>query len=124
MRAELLIQTNREQIIKHVKVCHNVNLTLDTTVSSIQNLHVHLHLQHAATLDISNTVRCIDPNRDVLEQLNIYIHEEVEQLYDYIQQTLGGQQVICHICGQTSHQYLNFSFLKEGELVKPTILHF
>ena len=104
MRAELLIQTNREQIIKRVKVCHNVNLTLDTTISSIQNLHMHLHLQHAGTLDISNTVRCIDPNTDVLEQLNIYIHEEVEQLYDYIQQTLGGQQVICHICGQTSHQ--------------------
>ena len=103
MRAKLLIQTNREQIIKHVIVCHNVNLTLDTTVSSIQNLHVCLHLQHAATLDISNTARCIDPNTDVLEQLNIYIHEEVEQLYDYIQQTLGGQQVICHICGQISH---------------------
>ena len=46
-----------------------------------------LHLQHAATLDISNTVRCIDPNTDILEQLNMYIHEEVEQLYDYIQQT-------------------------------------
>ena len=54
------------------------------------SIHVHLHLQHAATLDISNTVRCIDPNTDVLEQLNMYIHEEVEQLYDYIQQTLGG----------------------------------
>ena len=102
MRAKLLIQTNKKWIIKHVKVCHNVNLTLDTTVSSTQNIHVCLHLQHAATLDISNTVRCIDPNTDVLEQLNMYIHEEVEQLYDYIQQTLGGQQVICHICGQTS----------------------
>ena len=102
MRAKLLIQTNK-WIIKFVKVCHNVNLTLDTTVSSVWNIHVCLHLQHAVTLDISNTVRCIDPNTDVLEQLNMYIHEEVEQLYDYIKQTLGGQQVICHICGQTSH---------------------
>ena len=102
MRAKLLIQTNKKQIIKHVKVCHNVNLTLDTTVSSMQSIHVHLHLQHAAILDISNTVRCINPNTEILEQLNTYIHEEVEQLYDYIQQTLGVQQVICHICGQTS----------------------
>ena len=102
MRAELLIQTNKKQIIKCVKVCHNVNLTLDTTVSSMWNIHVCLHLQHTATLDISNTVRCIDIDTDILGQLNTYIHEEVEQLYDYIQQTLGGQQVICHICGQTS----------------------
>ena len=102
MRAELLIQTNKKGIIKCVKVCHNVNLTLDTTVSSTQNIHVCLHLQHAATLDISNTVRCINPNTDVLEQLNMYIHEEVEQLYDCIQETLEGQQVICHMCGQTS----------------------
>ena len=102
MRAQLLIQTNKKWIIKHVKICHNVNLTLDTTLSSIQNIHMHLHLQHAVTLDISNTVRCIDPNTDILEQLNMYIHEEVEQLYDYIQQALGGQQVIYHICGQTS----------------------
>ena len=91
------------QIIKHVKVCHNINLTLDTSVASTQNIHVHLHLQHATTLDILNTVRCIDPNTDILEQLNMYIHEEIEQLYDYIQQTLQGHQVVCHICGQTSH---------------------
>ena len=102
MRVELLIQTNKKQIIKHVKVCHNINLTLDTTVSSMWNIHVQLYLQHAATLDISNTVRCINPNTDILEQLNMYIHEEVKQLYNYIQQTLGGQQAICHICGQTS----------------------
>ena len=101
MRAKLLIQRNKKQIIKHVKICHNIILTLKTTVSSVWNIHVHLHLQHAATLDISNTVRCIIPNTDVLEQLNMHIHDEVEQLYDYIQQTLGGQQVICHICGQT-----------------------
>ena len=41
MRAELLIQTNKKWIIKCVKVWHNVNLTLDTTVSSMQNIHVH-----------------------------------------------------------------------------------
>ena len=103
MRAELLIQTNRKQLIKHAKVCHNVLLTLETTMSTTQNVHVHLHLQHATTLDISNTVKCIDPNTDVLEQINTYIHEEIEQLYDDVQQTLGGQHIICHICGETSH---------------------
>ena len=67
------------------------------------------------TLDMSNTVRCVDPNTDILEQLNMYIYEEIEQLYDYIQQTLGGQQVICHICGQTSHcTYI--TKIKEEEL--------
>ena len=103
MRAELCIQTNKMWIIRHVKVCHNVNLTIDTSISSTQNIHVCLHLQHAATSDISNTVRCIDPNTDILEQLNMYIHEEIEQLYNYIQQTLENQQVVCYICGQTSH---------------------
>ena len=103
MRAELLIQMNKMQIIKCIKVCHNVNLTLVTSVTLTQNIHLCLHLQHAATLDISNTVRCVDPNRDILGQLNMYIHEEIEQLYDYIQQTLENQQVICHLCGQTSH---------------------
>ena len=72
MRAKLLIQTNKKQIIKCVKVCHNVNITLDAAVSSMWNLHVHLHLQHAATLDILNTVRCIDPSTYILEQLNMY----------------------------------------------------
>ena len=67
-----------------------------------QNIHVCLHLQYATTSDISNTVKCVDPNTDVLEQLNMYIQEEIEQLYNYIQQTLENQQVICHLCGQAS----------------------
>ena len=103
MRAELFIQMNKMQIIKGVKVCHNVNLTLNTSVTLTQNIHVHLHLQHAATSDISNTVKCMYPNTDILEQLNMYIHEETEQLYNYVQQTLENQQVICHLCGQASH---------------------
>ena len=37
----------------------------------------------------------MDPNTDVLEQLNMYIHEEIEQLYNYIQHTLENQQVVC-----------------------------
>ena len=46
------IQTSKMWIIKLVKICHNVNLTLEKTVFSMQNIHVHLHLQHAVTLDI------------------------------------------------------------------------
>ena len=79
MRAELLIQTKRKQLIKCTKVCHNILLTLETSMSTAQNIHVHLHLQHATMLDMSNIVKCINPNTDVLEQLNTYIHEEIEQ---------------------------------------------
>ena len=104
MRAELLIQTNKMQIIKCIKLCHNINLDLDTSVTSTQSIHVQLHLQHATTSDVSNTVKCVDPNTDILEQLNMYIHEEIEQLYDYIQQKLGNQQVVCYLCSQTSHR--------------------
>ena len=103
MRAKLLIQTNKMQIIKHVKLCHNINLNLNTSVASTQSIHVCLHLQHAITSDVSNTVKCVDPNTDILEQLNMYIHEEVEQLYDYIQHTSANQQVVCYLCGQTAH---------------------
>ena len=84
MRAELLIQTNKPQIIEHIKLCHNVNLDLNTPVASTQNIHVHLHLQHASTSNVLNIVKCKDPNTDILEQLNMYIHEEIEQLYNYI----------------------------------------
>ena len=89
MRAELLIQTNKMQIIKLIKLCHNINLNLDTSVTSTQSIHACLHLEHATTSDLSNTIKCVDPNTDVLEQLNMHIHEEIEQLYDYIQQTWG-----------------------------------
>ena len=78
MRAKLFIRTNKMQIIKHVKLYHNINLSLNTSVASTQSIHVCLHLQHAITSDVSNTVRCMDPNTDFLEQLNMYIHEEVE----------------------------------------------
>ena len=103
MRAELLIQTNKMQIIECIELCHNVNLSLNISVASTQSIHIHLHLQHAITSDVSNTVRCVDPNADVLEQLNMYIHEEVEQLYDYIQHTSGNQPIVCYLCVQTTH---------------------
>ena len=114
MRAELLIQTNKKPIIKCVKVCHNINLTLDTTVSSTWNIHVCLHLQHAATLDISNIVRCINPNTDVLEQLNMYIHEEIEQLSDYIQQCLKLILNKRGTCYTYNSPFLTIQFKKHG----------
>ena len=103
MRAELLIQTNKPQIIECIKLCHNINLDLNTSVASTQNIHVHLHLQHASTSDVLNVVKCMDPNTDILEQLNMYIYEEIGQLYNYIQHTSENQQVVCYLCGQTSH---------------------
>ena len=70
-----------------------------------QNIHVHLHLQHALTSDVLNSVRCMDPNTDVLEQLNMYIHEEIEHLYDHIQHMSGSQ--LCVICVAKPHSVLN-----------------
>ena len=40
MRAELLIQTNKSQIIRRVKICHNINLDIDTSMSPAQNVCV------------------------------------------------------------------------------------
>ena len=70
-------------------------------MSPTQNVHVCLQMQHAATLDVLNTVWCIDPDTDILQQLNDYIHEEIEQLYDYILHTLGNHHVVCYICRTT-----------------------
>ena len=103
MRAELLIQTDKAQIIRWIKICHNINLDVDTSMSPTQNVHVCLQMQHAATWDILNTVQCINPNTDVLQQLNDYIHEEIEQLYDYILHTLGNHHIVCYICRQPAH---------------------
>ena len=34
MRAELLIQTNEAQIVRHVKICRNINLSIHTSLSN------------------------------------------------------------------------------------------
>ena len=103
MREELLIQTSKAQIIRQMKICHNINLDINTSMSPTQNVCVCLDMQHAATSDVLNTVQCMDPNTDILQQLNNYIHEEIEQLYDYILHKLGNHHVVCHICRQPAH---------------------
>ena len=103
MRAELLIQTNKAWIIRWTKIYHNVNLDIDTSMSPTQNVCVCMHMQHVATSDVLNTLQCMDSNTDILQQLNDYIHEEIEQLYDYILHTLGNHHVVCYICGQPAH---------------------
>ena len=48
----------------------------------------------------------MDPNIDVLEQLNMYIHEEIEHLYDHIQH-MSRSQNSCVISVAKPHTMLN-----------------
>ena len=103
MRAELLIQTHRAHVVQSVKDCNNINLSTFTSISPNQNICVHLHMQHCVTSDMLNTVRSLDFNSDILQQLDEYIHEEIEHLHDLIMETMGHHQVVCFLCGQTTH---------------------
>ena len=44
MRAELLIQTHKDQLIQHVKQLHNMDLSIHTSTTKVSSLHVCLHL--------------------------------------------------------------------------------
>ena len=44
MRAELLIQTHKDQLIQCVKQLHNMDLSIHTSAAEVLSLHVHLHL--------------------------------------------------------------------------------
>ena len=44
MRAELLIQTHKDQFIQCVKQLHNMDLSIHTSTTKVLSLCVHLHL--------------------------------------------------------------------------------
>ena len=44
MRAKLLIQTHKNQLIQCVKQLHNIDLSIHTSTTEILSFHVHLHL--------------------------------------------------------------------------------
>ena len=44
MRAELLIQTHKDQLIQCVKQLHNMDLSIHASATEVLSLHVHLHL--------------------------------------------------------------------------------
>ena len=44
MRAELLIQTHKDQLIQCVKQLHNMDLSIHTSTNKVLSLHVCLHL--------------------------------------------------------------------------------
>ena len=44
MRAELLIQTHKDQLIQCVKQLHNMDLSIHASTTEVLSLHVHLHL--------------------------------------------------------------------------------
>ena len=55
MRAELLIQTHKDQLIQCVKQLHNMDLSIHTSTTEVSSLHVQLHLRHITTHEQSNT---------------------------------------------------------------------
>ena len=40
MRAELLIQTHKDQLIQHVKQLHNMDFSIHTSTANVSSLHV------------------------------------------------------------------------------------
>ena len=44
MRAELLIQTHKNQLIQCVKQLHNMDLSIHASTTEVLSFHVHLYL--------------------------------------------------------------------------------
>ena len=44
IRAELLIQTHKNQLIQCVKQLHNMDLSIHASTTDVLSFHVHLHL--------------------------------------------------------------------------------
>ena len=44
MRAELLIQAHKNQLVQCVKHLHNIDLNIHVSVTEVLSFHVHLHL--------------------------------------------------------------------------------
>ena len=103
MRAELLIQSHKDQLIQHVKQLHNMDLSIHTSTNEISSLHVHLHLWHITTQEQSNTVKCLDPGNDIVECLEDHVYDEIMELNTHVLDTLPGEEIVCFLCG-TQHE--------------------
>ena len=99
MRAELLIQTHKDQLIQHVKQLHNMDLSIHTSTTKILSLHVCLHLQHITTQEQSNTVKCLDPGNDIVEHLEDHVYDKIMVLNTRVLDTLPEEEIVCFLCG-------------------------
>ena len=99
MRAELLIQTHKDQLIQHVKQLHNMDLSIHTSTTKVLSLHVCLHLQHITTQEQSNTVKCLDPGNDIVECLEDHVYDEIMELNTHVLDTLPEEEIVSFLCG-------------------------
>ena len=104
MRAELLIQTHKDQLIQCVKQLHNMDLSIHTSTTEVLSLHVCLHLQHITTQEQSNTVKCLDPGNDIVECLEDHVYDEIMELNTHVLDTLPEEEIICFLCGTQHHE--------------------
>ena len=104
MRAELLIQTNKDQLIQHVKQLHNMDLSICISTTKVLSLHVHLYLQHITIQEQSNTIKCLDFGDDVLKHLEDHIYDEIMELNNCILGILPEDEIFCFLCGKGCHE--------------------
>ena len=93
MKAELLIQTHKDQSIQCVKQLHNIDLSIHTSTTKVLSLHVCLHLQHITTQEQSNTVKCLDPGNDIVEHLEDHVYDEIMELNTCVLDTLLEEEI-------------------------------
>ena len=104
MRAELLIQTHKDQLIQCVKQLHSMDLSIHTSTTKVLSLHVHLHLWDITTQEQSNTVKCLDPGNDIVECLEDHVYDEIMELNTHVLDTLPQEEIVCFLCGTWHHE--------------------
>ena len=104
MRAELLIETHKDQLMQHVKQLHNMDLSIHTSTTEILSLHVCLHLQHITTQEQSNTVKCLDFGNDIVEHLEDHVYDEIMELYTHVLDIPPEEEIVCFLCGTQHHE--------------------
>ena len=104
MRAELLMQTHKNQLIQCVKQLHNMDLHIHTSTTEVLSLHVHLCLQHITTQEQSNTVKCLNPSDDILEHLQDNVYDEIMELNTHLLDILPEEEIVCSLCGKGHHE--------------------
>ena len=99
MRAKLLIQTHKDQLIQCVKQLHNMDLSIHTSTTEVSSLHVYI-----TTQEQSNTVKCLVPGDDILEHLEDHVYDEIMELNTCVLGILPEQEIVCFLCGKGHHE--------------------
>ena len=97
MRAELLIQTHKKQLVQHVKPLCNIDLNIHVSITEVLSFHVHIHLWHITKQEQSNTVKCLDPENEIMEHLEDHVYDEIMELNTHILDTLLEEKIVCFL---------------------------